>query len=192
LCATFRGEIDVLDAEDVAGAVRKLDGDTDVSESTVHYYTQAGILPPAIGRGRHSYTPEHVARFRLARRLRHSGLGLGDIRKVVSSLSRDELVSALADSETANRPGRKPARAARAPAGSGGRTAKVRKAKPAAATTAAGDPLVALAVRALPGKLPRTLRFPQGYSLSCPPQASDDLIASLYATIEKVLRDQAD
>ncbi len=180
----------MLDAEHVAGAVRKLDRDTEVSESTVHYYTQAGILPPAIGRGRHSYTPEHVARFRLARRLRRSGLSLGDIRKRVSSLSREELVTALGDSE-GNRPARKPARPSRGPAGSVGQSAKVRKAKFADASATATDPLVADALLALPGKLPRTLRFPQGYSLSCPPHASDELIARLYATIENVLRDEA-
>jgi DNA-binding transcriptional MerR regulator len=162
----------MLDAEDLAGAVRKLDHDNDVSESTVHYYTQAGILPPAIGRGRHSYTPEHLARFRLARRLRHRGLGLADIRKRVSSLSREQLVTAF-------------------PELGGRRTAKVRKAKSAPARAAVSDPLVAHALRALPGKLPRTLRFPHGYSLSCPPQASDELIARLYATIEPLLRDEA-
>jgi DNA-binding transcriptional MerR regulator len=162
----------MLDAEDLAGAVRKLDHDNEVSQSTVHYYTQAGILPPAIGRGRHSYTPEHLARFRLARRLRHGGLGLADIRKRVSSLSREQLVTAF-------------------PELADGRTAKVRKAKSAPARDAVGDPLVAHALRALPGKLPRTLRFPHGYSLSCPPQASDELIARLYATIEPLLRDEA-
>jgi DNA-binding transcriptional MerR regulator len=162
----------MLDAEDLAGAVRKLDHDNEVSESTVHYYTQAGILPPAIGRGRHSYTPEHLARFRLARRLRHRGLGLADIRKRVSSLSREQLVTAF-------------------PELGGRRTGKVRKAKSAPASAAVSDPLVAHALRALPGKLPRTLRFPHGYSLSCPPQASDELIARLYATIEPLLRDEA-
>lgn len=164
----------MLDAEDLAGAVRKLDRDSEVSESTVHYYTQAGILPPAIGRGRHSYTPEHLARFRLARRLRQSGLGLADIRKQVSSLSREELITALPD---------------HGPAGSVGRSASVRKAKSASSTVS--DPLIAHALRALPGKLPRTLRFPEGYSLSCPPQASDELIARLYAAIEPLLRDEA-
>lgn len=173
----------MLDAEDLAGAVRKLDRDPGVSESTVHYYTQAGILPPAIGRGRHSYTPEHLARFRLARRLRQSGLGLVDIRKQVASLSRDELATALRESAGAS-----VRKAKSAPAG---RSAKVRMAKSGPAGSIAGDPLVTHALRALPGKLPRTLRFPGGYSLSCPPQASDELIARLYAAIEDALRDEA-
>jgi DNA-binding transcriptional MerR regulator len=164
----------MLDAEDLAGAVRKLDHDNEVSESTVHYYTQAGILPPAIGRGRHSYTPEHLARFRLARRLRHSGLGLADIRKQVSSLSREQLVTAFPDSGVAHEPAK-----------------KARRPKSAPAKVAVSDPLVAHALRALPGKLPRTLRFPHGYSLSCPPEASDELIARLYATIDPLLRDEA-
>lgn len=180
----------MLDAEDVAEAVRKLDRDTQVSESTVHYYTQAGILPAAIGRGRHSYTPEHVARFRLARRLRRRGLSLGDIRKQVSSLSREALMIALEDSERTNRPTRKPARPSTGN-GSVGRSANVRKAKLARVSATAHDPLVAHALRALPGKLPRTLRFPQGYSVSCPPEASPELIARLYATIENVLREEA-
>lgn len=181
----------MLDAEDLAGAVRKLDRDPEVSQSTVHYYTQAGILPPAIGRGRNSYTPEHLARFRLARRLRHRGLGLADIRKHVSSLSREQLATAFPDSlEDANPPARKPTRPSRGRAGSV-RTAKVRQGKSAAAAVTASDSLVAQALLALPGKLPRTLRFPHGYSLSCPPEASDDLIARLYATIEPLLRDDA-
>ncbi len=181
----------MLDAEDVAAAVRKLDRDSKVSESTVHYYTQAGILPPAIGRGPHSYTPEHVALFRLARRLRRSGLGLGDIRKRVASLSREQLATALGNSEGAGRPARKPARPSRGPRGPVGRSPKVRRRTSMRANAPVGDPLVAEALRALPGKLPRTLRFPQGYSLSCSPEASDELIARLYATIEGVLRDEA-
>jgi DNA-binding transcriptional MerR regulator len=190
--ARRREVIVMLDAEDLAGAVRKLDRDPDVSQSTVHYYTQAGILPPAIGRGRNSYTPEHLARFRLARRLRHSGLGLADIRKQVSSLSREDLVTALPDlAQGPNQPLRKPARPSRGSAGSAGLNVKVRRAKSTPATPPARDPLVTHALRALPGKLPRTLRFRQGYSLSCPPQASDEVIARLYATIENVLRDDA-
>lgn len=182
----------MLDAEDLAGAVRKLDRDPEVSQSTVHYYTQAGILPPAIGRGRNSYTPEHLARFRLARRLRHRGFGLADIRKQVSSLSREQLVTALPDSlERANPPARKPTRPSRGRVGSVGRRAKVRQGKSASASVTASDSLVAQALRALPGKLPRTVRFPHGYSLSCPREASDELIARLYATIEPLLRDEA-
>ena len=182
----------MLDAEDVAAAVRKLDRDSKVSESTVHYYTQAGILPPAIGRGPHSYTPEHVALFRLARRLRRTGLGLGDIRKQVSSLNREQIATALGNSEGAGRSARKPARPTRGPRGPVSRISKARKGTSMRAATAqVADPLVADALRALPGKLPRTLRFPQGYSLSCPPEASDELIARLYATIEAMVREEA-
>jgi len=190
-CAAFEVKSVVLDAEDVAAAVRKLDRDPKVSESTVHYYTQAGILPPALGRGPNSYTPEHVALFRLARRLRRSGLGLGDIRKQVSSLSREQVATALGDSEGAGRPGRKPARPSRGARGPVGRSPKVRKGTSPRANVPVIDPLVVQALRALPGKLPRTLRFPQGYSLSCPPEASDELIARLYATIEGAFRDEA-
>jgi DNA-binding transcriptional MerR regulator len=165
----------MLDAEDLAAAVRKLDRDTDVSESTVHYYTQAGILPSAIGRGRHSYTPEHLARFRLARRLRRTGLGLVDIRKQVSSLGREELATALQDVAEQTK----------------GPKAKAGNTKSSIAVPTAGDPLVAPALRALPGRLPRTIRFPEGYSLTCPPDASDQLIARLYSMIENLLRDEA-
>jgi DNA-binding transcriptional MerR regulator len=165
----------MLDAEDLAAAVRKLDKDTEVSKSTVHYYTQAGILPSAIGRGRHSYTPEHLARFRLARRLRRTGLGLGDIRQQVSSLRREELATALQE----------------VPQKTKGRGVKAGNAKSSQASPTVGDPLVAPALRALPGRLPRTIRFPQGYSLTCPPEASDELIARLYSTIENLLRDDA-
>lgn len=165
----------MLDAEDLAAAVRKLDKDTEVSKSTVHYYTQAGILPSAIGRGRHSYTPEHLARFRLARRLRRTGLGLGDIRKQVSSLGREELVTALQDGAEQKK----------------GPSPRAGSAKSSQASSTAGDPLVVPALRALPGRLPRTIRFPEGYSLTCPPDASDQLIARLYSMIENLLRDEA-
>jgi len=165
----------MLDAEELAAAVRKLDRDTEVSESTVHYYTQAGILPPAIGRGRHGYTPEHLARFRLARRLRRAGSGLGDIRKQVTSLDQHELVTALRN----------------IPEQTNGRSTKAGKARSSQVRPAVGDPLVESALQALSGRLPRTIRFPEGYSLSCPPEASDQLIARLYSAIENLLRDEA-
>ena len=165
----------MLDAEDLAAAVRKLDRDTEVSESTVHYYTQAGILPPAIGRGRHGYTPEHLARFRLARRLRRAGSGLGEIRKQVTSLSPHDLATALT----------------KVPEQTKGRSTKAGKARSSQVGPAVGDPLVESALQALSGRLPRTIRFPEGYSLSCPPEASDQLIARLYSAIENVLSEEA-
>ena len=57
----------MLDAKQIAEIVRTQDQDAEVTHSTLHYYVQVGILPPAVGRGRSGYTPEHLSRFRLAR-----------------------------------------------------------------------------------------------------------------------------
>ncbi len=149
----------MLDAGELAAAVLKLDGDWEATESTVHYYTQVGILPPAVNRGKRGYTPEHLARFRLARALRRDGFQLSEIRKHLERLDRDDL------------------------------TREVQKvsANPRSAR-AAQDPLVADAIVARAGSMPRSLRFPGRFALQCPPGANDDLVADLYSAVETVLK----
>src|SRR5438270_6987407 len=77
----------MLDAKQIAEIVRRQDHDQAVSPSTLHYYVQVGILPPAVGRGRSGYTPDHLTRFRLARRLRRHGTALADIRHRLQDMS---------------------------------------------------------------------------------------------------------
>src|SRR5215831_6326062 len=85
----------MLDARQIAEVVRTRDGDQEVSASTLHYYVQVGILPPAVGRGRSSYTPEHLSRFRLARRLKRQGVGLADIRERLTAMNAGEVAAEM-------------------------------------------------------------------------------------------------
>src|SRR6266700_8385669 len=86
----------MLDARQIAEIVRTQDQDSEVSPSTLHYYVQVGILPPAIGRGRSGYTPEHLSRFRLARRLKREGAGLAEIRRRLGRMTPGEIAAQLA------------------------------------------------------------------------------------------------
>jgi len=89
----------MLDAKQIAEIVRRQDHDPEVGPSTLHYYVQVGILPPAVGRGRSGYTPEHLTRFRLARRLRRQGAALAHIRERLSRMSPTEVADTLAAAE---------------------------------------------------------------------------------------------
>jgi DNA-binding transcriptional MerR regulator len=153
----------MLDASDLAAAVLKLDGDREATESTVHYYTQVGILPPAVNRGKRGYTPEHLARFRVARALRRGGRPLSEIRTHLSNLERDDLTRELREV-----------------------SAKRRSARPSTLLTR--DSLVHDALGARTGSMPRSLRFAGGFALQCPPGASDELVADLYTSVEAVLK----
>src|SRR2546423_659964 len=86
----------MLDAKQIAEIVRRQDRDLEVSSSTLHYYVQVGILPPAVGRGRSGYTPDHLTRFRLARRLRRQGSALAEIRERLRDMSPAAVASELA------------------------------------------------------------------------------------------------
>src|ERR1035441_1119935 len=89
----------MLDAKEMARLVREEDGDSEITSSTVHYYTQLGILPPAIGRGKGAFAPEHLARLRVARRLRRQGWSIAAIREELGQLPRKDLAQEIADSE---------------------------------------------------------------------------------------------
>src|SRR5262249_57519119 len=86
----------MLDAREIAEIVRKADRDQEVSPSTLHYYVQVGILPPAVGRGRSGYTPEHLTRFRLARHLKRHGAGLAEIRARLGGMTPEQVATELA------------------------------------------------------------------------------------------------
>jgi DNA-binding transcriptional MerR regulator len=203
----------MLDANQIAEIVRQQDHDPQVSSSTLHYYVQVGILPPAVGRGRSGYTPEHLSRFRLARRMKRQGSGLAEIRERLRDMSPAAVASELSTSalagEVAEARRGTPLAGEVAEGRRGGRTHKsppttYRLAPPAAAQlreTAAPQLDDAAtrysnateALRARSGDTPRTLRFRGGFSLQVPAGTSDEQIARLYTAVEAALeRDAGD
>lgn len=178
----------MLDAKQIAEIVRRQDQDHEVGPSTLHYYVQVGILPPAVGRGRSGYTPEHLTRFRLARRMKRQGAALAVIRERLRGMSPAQVASELA--------AELPAVEADAPA----RYGRVQAAplvlgeavRPPFDDAATRYSLATEALRARPGgDTPRTLRFRGGFSLQVPAGTSDEQIARLYTAIEAAL-DQAE
>src|SRR5438128_11309820 len=95
MLALFAYNTSMLDARQIADIVRRDDHDHEVSPSTLHYYVQVGILPPAVGRGRSGYTPEHLSRFRLARQLKRGGAGLAEIRERLNEMSPGDVAAEL-------------------------------------------------------------------------------------------------
>jgi DNA-binding transcriptional MerR regulator len=167
----------VLDASQIAEIVRRQDHDAGVSPSTLHYYVQVGILPPAVGRGRSGYTPEHLTRFRLARRLKREGAPLAQIRRRLSAMSPAEVSAALTE----------PAAAA-----VGAEADAVTYVPAPVDAVVLGEAatrysIATEALRARSGDTPRTLRFRGGFSLQVPAGTSDDQIARLYTAIDEVL-----
>jgi DNA-binding transcriptional MerR regulator len=172
----------MLDARQIAEIVRTQDQDTDVSPSTLHYYVQVGILPPAVGRGRSSYTPEHLSRFRLARRLKRGGAGLAEIRQRLGRMTPGEIAAELAG-RNATAPTVYPTP----------RSAVHVLRDPGPPAPSAPDTRYAFAAEALkarPDGTPRTLRFRGGFSLQVPAGTGDEQIARLYAAIEAVLNEE--
>lgn len=175
----------MLDAKQIAEIVRRQDQDPEVSPSTLHYYVQVGILDPAVGRGRSGYTPEHLTRFRLARRLKREGVTLARIRERLRDMSPAAVAAELAAVQPA--PG--PLYAAAAPMGLG--ALELREPAPPPLDEAATRYSNATeALRARPGDTPRTVRFRGGFSLQVPAGTSDEQIARLYTAIEAVLDEQ--
>jgi len=183
----------MLDAKQIAEIVRRQDQDSQVSPSTLHYYVQVGILPPAVGRGRSGYTPEHLSRFRLARRMKRQGSALAEIRERLRDMSPAAVASELAAAASGT--------AAGAP---GAAPAPYRLAPPLAAAVHLGEAvapqldeaasrysIATEALRARPGDTPRTLRFRGGFSLQVPAGTSDEQIARLYTAVEAALEQDA-
>jgi DNA-binding transcriptional MerR regulator len=177
----------MLDAKQIAEIVRRQDLDPDVGPSTLHYYVQVGILEPAVGRGRSGYTPEHLSRFRLARRLKREGVALARIRERLRDMSPAAVAAELAAGQPAAAPLYATApRAAAAPL-------MLREPSAAPLDEAATRYSIATeALRARPGETPRTLRFRGGFSLQVPAGTGDEQIARLYTAIEAVLDEQED
>lgn len=172
----------MLDARQIAEIVRTQDQDPEVSPSTLHYYVQVGILPPAVGRGRSGYTPEHLSRFRLARRLKRGGAGLAEIRQRLGRMTPDEIAAELGWTGAA------------APSGYPAPRAAIHVLRdprpPAPSAPDTRYTFAAEALRARPDGTPRTLRFRGGFSLQVPAGTGDDQIARLYAAIEAVLNEE--
>jgi DNA-binding transcriptional MerR regulator len=188
LLALLSYNASMLDARQIAEIVRSQDRDLEVSPSTLHYYVQVGILPPAVGRGRSGYTPEHLSRFRLARRLKREGAGLAEIRERLGRMTSGEISAELSSPPAARSRARSVSVAAGpapptvrepGPAGPGGHGS--------ADEVAARYRLAAEALRARPDGTPRTLRFRGGFSLQVPAGTPDEQIARLYTAIEAVL-----
>ena len=176
MLALFGYDASMLDARQIAEILRMRDGDPEVSQSTLHYYVQVGILPPAVGRGRGGYTPEHLSRFRLARRLKREGMSLAGIRTRLAGMSVQEVTAELG----AARPAPTPAYVSREPAAPTPGEPRAAAAAYSMAAEALGNP---------PGT-PRTLRFRGGYSLQVPAGTPDERVARLYSAIEAVLNEE--
>jgi len=183
----------MLDANQIAEIVRQQDHDQQVSSSTLHYYVQVGILPPAVGRGRSGYTPEHLSRFRLARRMKRQGSGLAEIRERLRDMSAaavaSELATPLAGAEAGGQSQRSTPTTYRLvpPA-----AAQLREtAAPQLDDAATRYSNATEALRARSGDTPRTLRFRGGFSLQVPAGTSDEQIARLYTAVEAALEQDA-
>lgn len=81
-------------------SLKELCREAQVTERTVRYYIQEGLLPPPEGAGPFArYNELHLWRLRLIRRLKKEYLPLAEIRRRLSDLSLDELEK-LAQPET--------------------------------------------------------------------------------------------
>jgi DNA-binding transcriptional MerR regulator len=64
----------------------------EISERTIRYYIQEGVLPPPLGAGPASYYGlKHLTRLSLVRRLKATLLSLSQIKQLLSELTPDEL-----------------------------------------------------------------------------------------------------
>lgn len=64
----------------------------EISERTIRYYIQEGVLPPPLGAGPGSYYGlEHLTRLSLVRRLKVTLMSLSQIKQLLAELSPDEL-----------------------------------------------------------------------------------------------------
>ncbi len=77
---------------DVRLTLKELVRATEVSERTIRYYIQKGVLPPPQGAGPASrYGLEHLTRLSLVRRFKAALLPLAQIKSLLAEISVDEL-----------------------------------------------------------------------------------------------------
>lgn len=182
----------MLDAKQIAEIVQRQDLDQEVTPSTLHYYVQVGILPPAVGRGRSGYTPEHLTRFRLARRMKRQGAALAEIRERLRDMTPAEMASELAAGQWELATGQEELAAGQEePAGAAAtRYRLARRPAPMLGEAATRYSIATEALRARAGDTPRTLRFRGGFSLQVPAGTTDEQIARLYTAIEAALDEE--
>lgn len=72
--------------------IRDLARQTDVNPSTIRYYEQIGILPPArrAPNGYRTYQPDNVERLRFIAQARTLDFSLDEIREILAFRERDE------------------------------------------------------------------------------------------------------
>lgn len=67
-----------------------------VTKRTVHYYLSRGLLPPSEGMGiSTTYSDEHLYRILLIKKYQGNYLPLDEIKKIINSLSLDEVKEKL-------------------------------------------------------------------------------------------------
>lgn len=77
---------------DIRLTLKELANASDVTERTIRYYIQEGVLPPPFGAGPASrYGIEHLTRLALVRRFKAALLPLSQIKQLLQELSPDEL-----------------------------------------------------------------------------------------------------
>src|SRR5689334_6103334 len=87
----FSGAADKSSRE-VKLTLKELCNAANISERTVRYYIQQGLLPPPQGAGPGSrYSLEHLTRLALIRRLKAALLSLGEIKQLLSGVPTNDL-----------------------------------------------------------------------------------------------------
>lgn len=77
-------------------SIQELAAKANVTVRTIRYYTEEGLLPPPVTRGKNAYyTPDHLNRLELIRRMKEAYLPLREIRQVMLSLTEAEVVQRL-------------------------------------------------------------------------------------------------
>lgn len=67
-----------------------------VTVRTIRYYSDEGLLPQPVVRGKYAYyTPDHLRRLELIRQMKDAYLPLREIRQMVNSMSGEELQEKL-------------------------------------------------------------------------------------------------
>jgi DNA-binding transcriptional MerR regulator len=85
--------------EDQVLLIHDLAKQAGVTVRTIRYYTDEGLLPQPIIRGKYAYyTLEHLHRLELIRRMKEAYLPLREIRRTLMGLSDEEVCKSLEDS----------------------------------------------------------------------------------------------